>query len=172
MTRPAVVIVGPLGSGRTSVGAALADLLGVPLMETEDCVAADLAMPFDRAILSLDQPAVAAAVEAAAIRQLSDAGEPRVVTLLPSAAVDQILEELASIAVPVVALTAPIAELARRVGLNAPRSAGLGQPRAVFAQMVKRLEELYRPVVRAEFSTEGRAPHTVAIEIMDRFALQ
>lgn len=172
MTSPTIVLVGPLGSGRTSVGAALSERLGIDLVETEDLVSRELGLPFDEAVLSASPDELSRTIEREALRQLGRDGSDRVVTLLPSAATGSVIAATAEAGAPTVWLTASLAELARRSGLNAPRAAGLGQPRAMFAQMVRQLEESYAPLSPVEFSTEARSAQSVAIEIIGHFALQ
>lgn len=172
MTLPLAVLVGPLGSGRTLVGQALAQALEAELSETEALVEQHLGQPFAQAVIAGEPDTIARATTAAALEQLSPEGTRRIVTLLPSAASETVTAALENLPVPVVFLTAPIAELARRVGLDAPRAVSLGQPRGVFATMVKQLEQTYARLTPTVISTERRDPQAVAIEIVERFALQ
>lgn len=166
---PTLILVGPLGAGRTSVGREVARLANVSLTETEELVSARLGMEFDQAVLGADPEGLSAAIESAALEQLTTAG---VVSLLPGASTKAVHQALGNSQAPLVYLTASINELARRLGLNAPRGTNLGTPRTMFVQMVRELEVSYQVLAPEVINTEGRGAHTVAIEIAERFALQ
>ena len=179
---PRIVLLGPSGGGRTTVGRALAELVGADLVECEDLVAARAGSSFGDAVLRLSSADFVALVEEAALDLLapSDRLAPGVAgsiaTLLPSslesAAVRSALEDLSTAGTPVVYLSAPIGELARRTGLNAPRSPALGMPRATFTAFMKRHRELSAPCVTAEYDTSGASADQVAEQLAGQFALQ
>lgn len=169
---PLVVILGPTGSGRTTVGAELARLLDADFSETEDLVHLRTGDSVRDLALQEDSARFNAAVGAAALEQLSGGG---VVSLLPSAVslpeVSERLMDLRDRGVPLVSLTADLSTLARRAGLNAPRSTSLGQPRFWFSQLVAKLKEDCASVGAREFDTSRRDAAQTAAVITEVFAL-
>lgn len=162
---PEVILVGASGAGRTSVGQSLAKVLGRSFVETEDL----LETPLDD-LLYEDPIHAKAHIISVARRQLV---MPGIMSLLPSAAAEpSLLGAIASQSIVLVHLEAPIAELAKRSNLNAPRTAALGTPRALFAAQVRALTEAVKNAGAVSFSTENQKPEVVAAKIVSRFALQ
>ena len=173
MSVPKVVLVGPSGGGRSSVAAALADRLGLAVRETEDVLEESQGAAFAQLALALDGDDLKEAIGSAAARSLT---ESAVVTLVPSAleddAVFEQLRRLGEEGVPIAAITADLNVLVRRVGLNAPRSAALGQPRKWFREFVAAQRERYLELGAVEFDTGRMDADQVAERIAQRFALQ
>lgn len=169
---PIVVIVGPLGSGRTSVGKAIANVLGAELSETEDMLEEKWGVPFSRGITSIGWEEFTEDAREAALSQLLSSRPFRVVTLLPITlsfpAVKHNLADLGRVA----QLMVPVGELAKRVGLDKPRNVGLGQPRALFSQMVQELSDECAPLEPFVVDNAQQEAQMTAIEIVEHFALQ
>lgn len=170
---PVLILLGPSSSGRTSVGNALARLLEAPFVETEDVLQSALSTSFSRLALNTGADELSELVQAAAAEQLKLAA---IVSLLPSAlesdSVTATIAELSSRGIPLVAVSAETATLVRRSGLNAPRSAALGQPRKWFGDFVRSHRERYRDLGASEFDTTNADPQAVAEEIVAKFGLQ
>lgn len=171
--RPVVILVGATGSGRTLVGRALATQLNTTVVETEDVIEAQTGQTLAELALADEPERFREQVRSAATAALGSSG---VVTLLPSAVGDpkvaELMAEAGATGSVLVALTADLTTLARRTGLNAPRSAALGQPRRWFGDHVRVLVEQYSALGAVEISTVDRDPAEVATEICQRFALQ
>jgi shikimate kinase len=65
-----------------------------------------------------------------------------------------------------VELVADTGEIARREGLNAPRSVALGAPRAMLARMARELREVYREFADVSVDTGGVAPEEVRDRVL------
>ncbi len=173
MTDPRIVLVGPSSGGRTSVGSELAEAMGVTFVETEDVLEQIHGLPFARLALELDGEHLKEAIAEASLRVLD---EDAVVSLVPSALeipeVRERMTELRGSSVPLVAVTAELSVLARRVGLNVPRSAALGQPRKWFRDFVVAQREGYLDLGASEFDTGACLPGQVARQVIREFALQ
>lgn len=160
-----VVLVGASGSGRTSVGARVAADLGLPFVEVEDVVASRRGVPYGDLVLLSDEH-LGAEVEEVALSLLD--GRPGVVTLVPGALTDEVLarlDEVRADGARVVLLAVDVAEVSRREGLNAPRSVGLGAPRALLARFIADLEARLAPHVDVVVNTVGREVGAVADEV-------
>ncbi|MEP6696013.1 MAG: shikimate kinase [Pseudonocardiales bacterium] len=164
MTRPVVVLVGPPGAGKSSVGRLLADRLGVALRDTDADVAA---------AAGKDIPAI-----------FYDDGEPRF-RELESAAVATALSEHAGVLAlgggavlaeatrealrghTVVFLDVGMAATARRVGLARDRPVLTLNPRAMLHALLAERRPLYEQVATRTVGTDDRTPSQVADAVLE-----
>ncbi|WP_323181784.1 shikimate kinase [Streptomyces sp. NBC_01408] len=170
MTRgPLVVLVGPMGSGKSTVGSLLAERLGVPYRDTDaDIVAAqgreisdifvDEGEPYFR---ELERQAVAAAV----------AGHTGVLALGGGAVLDEGTRALLT-GLPVVYLSMDVEEAVRRVGLGAARPLLAVNPRRQWRELMDARRPLYTEVARVVVATDDRTPEEVAQAILDALELK
>ncbi len=166
---PLVVLVGPMGSGKSTVGALLADRLGVPYRDTDaDIVAAqgreisdlfvDEGEPYFRA---LERRAVAAAV----------AEHTGVLALGGGAVLDGGTRELLA-GLPVAYLSMDVEEAVRRVGLGAARPLLAVNPRRQWRELMDARRPLYTEVARVVVATDDRTPEEVAQAVLDALELK
>ncbi|MEU9083213.1 shikimate kinase [Streptomyces sp. NPDC048357] len=166
---PLVVLVGPMGSGKSTVGALLAERLGVPYRDTDaDIVAAegreisdlfvDEGEPYFR---ELERQAVAAAV----------AGHTGVLALGGGAVLDAGTRELLT-GLPVAYLSMDVEEAVRRVGLGAARPLLAVNPRRQWRELMDARRPLYTEVARVVVTTDDRTPEEVAQAVLDALELK
>ncbi|MGA4843139.1 shikimate kinase [Streptomyces sp. G45] len=166
---PKVVLVGPMGSGKTTVGALLAERLGVAYRDTDaDIVAAqgrEIADIFvedgEDHFRDLERAAVRAAV----------AGHDGVLALGGGAILDAgtraLLRDL-----PVAYLSMGVEEAVRRVGLGAARPLLAVNPRKQWRELMDARRHLYEEVASAVVATDGRTPEEVAQAVLDALELK
>ncbi|MFD3472396.1 shikimate kinase [Streptomyces sp. NPDC058682] len=166
---PLVVLVGPMGSGKSTVGALLAERLGVPYRDTDaDIVAAqgreisdifvDEGEPYFR---ELERQAVAAAV----------AGHTGVLALGGGAVLDEGTRGLLT-GLPVAYLSMDVEEAVRRVGLGAARPLLAVNPRRQWRELMDARRPLYTEVARVVVATDDRTPEEVAQAVLDALELK
>ncbi|MFD7788153.1 shikimate kinase [Streptomyces nojiriensis] len=166
---PLVVLVGPMGSGKSTVGALLAERLGVPYRDTDaDIVAAqgreisdifvDEGEPYFR---ELERQAVAAAV----------AAHTGVLALGGGAVLDEGTRELLA-GLPVAYLSMDVEEAVRRVGLGAARPLLAVNPRRQWRELMDARRPLYTEVARVVVATDDRTPEEVAQAVLDALELK
>ncbi|MFD7630638.1 shikimate kinase [Streptomyces sp. NPDC059851] len=166
---PLVVLVGPMGSGKSTVGELLARRLGVPYRDTDaDIVAAqgrpisdifvDEGEPYFR---ELERQAVAAAV----------AEHSGVLALGGGAVLDAGTRELLA-GLPVAYLSMDVEEAVRRVGLGAARPLLAVNPRRQWRELMEARRPLYTEVARVEVPTDDRTPDEVAQAVLDALELK
>ncbi|MFI6147868.1 shikimate kinase [Streptomyces sp. NPDC051109] len=166
---PLVVLVGPMGSGKSTVGALLAERLGVPYRDTDaDIVAAqgraisdlfvDEGEPYFR---ELERRAVAAAV----------AEHTGVLALGGGAVLDAGTRELLA-GLPVAYLSMDVEEAVRRVGLGAARPLLAVNPRRQWRELMEARRPLYTEVARVVVATDDRTPEEVAQAVLDALELK
>lgn len=160
---PRVVLVGPPGAGKTTVGQLVADRLGVALRDTDVDVEAAAGKSIsdifiddgESAFRSLEHVAVASAL----------ANHEGVLALGGGAvSSDQTRKLLADH--QIVFLDVGLADAVARVGLNRHRPLLLDSPRAALKRLMDERRPLYVEVASAVVDTTGRSAEDVADEVM------
>ncbi|MFG2592810.1 3-dehydroquinate synthase [Streptomyces sp. NPDC048438] len=168
MSGPLIVLVGPMGVGKSTVGALLADRLGSTYRDTDaDVVAtAGKAIPeifFDEGeerFRALEQQAVRDAIER----------HTGVLALGGGAVLDAETRALLA-GRRVVYLSMDVDEAVRRVGLNTARPLLAVNPRRQWRELMDARRPLYEEVAAVTVATDERAPEEVAQAILDALEL-
>jgi shikimate kinase len=157
---PVAVLVGPPGAGKSTVGALLAERLGVPFVDSDTLVEQRAGRAISDIFLSDGEPAFRAMERDAVAEALG--GHDGVLALgggaVMTEGVRDVLEGHA-----VVFLAVGLAAGVRRVGLSTARPLLAGvNPRATFSALLQERLPVYRAVARHEFATDSLAPEAVA----------
>ncbi|MEV7463078.1 3-dehydroquinate synthase [Streptomyces rubiginosohelvolus] len=168
MSGPLVVLVGPMGVGKSTVGELLAARLGTTYRDTDADVVAEAGKPIaeifydegEEHFRALERRAVAAAV----------AGHPGVLSLGGGAVLDGATRELLA-GRPVVYLSMDVDEAVRRVGLGAARPLLAVNPRRQWRELMDARRHLYEEVARTVVATDENTPEEVAQAILDALEL-
>jgi shikimate kinase len=157
---PAVVLVGPPGAGKTTVGRLLAARWGVAFADTDDLVEARAGRAIADIFTGDGEPAFRALEREAVAEAL--AAHTGVLALGGGAVqAEQTREALAGH--PVVLLTVGLAAGVRRTGLSTARPLLAGvNPRATFAALLAERLPVYRAVAVHEIATDDRTADEVA----------
>ncbi|MDU7382882.1 MAG: shikimate kinase [Schaalia turicensis] len=166
---PGLVLVGVSGAGKTAVGRAIASLSGMRLVETDDLVERQSGKSVAQLIIA-GTGDVEQVRQECALRALGSAGA--IVTVgasqIENEAVARRLQRLNDQGVTIVELYADVSEVARREGLNKPRSVGLGAPRAMLRLMIANLHEKYSEVANVLVDTRGKTVDEVSRTIIEQ----
>ncbi|MFJ3970119.1 3-dehydroquinate synthase [Streptomyces parvus] len=168
MSGPLVVLVGPMGVGKSTVGELLAARLGTTYRDTDADIVAEAGKPIaeifydegEEHFRALERRAVAAAV----------AGHPGVLSLGGGAVLDGATRELLA-GRPVVYLSMDVDEAVRRVGLGAARPLLVVNPRRQWRELMDARRHLYEEVARTVVATDENTPEEVAQAIIDALEL-
>ncbi|MFI8196550.1 3-dehydroquinate synthase [Streptomyces sp. NPDC085942] len=168
MSGPLVVLVGPMGVGKSTVGELLAARLGATYRDTDADVVAEAGKPIaeifydegEEHFRALERRAVAAAV----------AGHTGVLSLGGGAVLDGATRELLA-GRPVVYLSMDVDEAVRRVGLNTARPLLAVNPRRQWRELMDARRHLYEEVARTVVATDEHTPEEVAQAIIDALEL-
>ncbi|MFH8883238.1 3-dehydroquinate synthase [Streptomyces californicus] len=168
MSGPLVVLVGPMGVGKSTVGELLAARLGTTYRDTDADIVAEAGKPIaeifydegEEHFRALERRAVAAAV----------AGHPGVLSLGGGAVLDGATRELLA-GRPVVYLSMDVDQAVRRVGLNTARPLLAVNPRRQWRELMDARRHLYEEVARTVVATDEHTPEEVAQAIIDALEL-
>jgi shikimate kinase len=166
---PAVVLVGPMGVGKSTVGQVLAERLATTFRDTDTDIVAAAGKPISDIFVDegeshfreLERRAVATAL-----------AEHRGVLALGGGAVLSGDTRALLAGLPVVFLDMGVAEAVRRVGLDAPRPLLVVNPRQRWRELMAERRPLYTEVARAVVATDGRTPQDVAEAALDALELK
>ena len=167
MTGPALVLVGPPGSGKTTVGTAVAELIGLPFRDTDTDVEAATGATIADLFVAHGEPHFRALEEAAVARALAE--HDGVLALgggaVTSAATRELLVAYGRAGGTVVWLDVDVASAAKRVGLSRDRPLLAVNPRAMLRQMLEERAPLYAEVSTSTVATAGRDREDVIADV-------
>jgi shikimate kinase len=159
---PVAVVVGPPGAGKTTVGKAVAALLGVGFADTDAVVEAKAGKPIPEIFFDDGEPAFRE-LEAAAIGETL-ASFDGVLALGGGAILNEHTRGLLA-GHTVVFLSVELSDAVKRVGLGAGRPLLSVNPRATLKFLMEQRRPLYASVATHTIATDGRAPDELAAEV-------
>lgn len=162
MTPPLLVLIGPPGAGKTTVGRLVAQQLEVPFVDTDELIEADQGMSISDFFVEhgeahfrqLEAAAVARAVESGGVVAVGG-GAPM------TEATAQLLEAL-----PVVFLSVAIADAAGRVGFSGARPLLAVNPRATWTRLMGERRPTYERLASWVVATDRLPAEDVAAEVI------
>lgn len=163
-----VVLVGPPSSGKTTVGTALAQRLGVVFRDTDHDVEAEAGTTIADLFVTQGEPHFRALEERAVARALAE--HTGVLALgggaVLSAHTRALLVDLVAEGVTVVWLDVDLPSAAQRVGLSRDRPILGINPRQMLRQMLETRAPLYTEVSTLHVRTGGRTVEDVVADVL------
>ena len=167
-TAPLLVLVGPPASGKTTVGRAVAQTLGVGFRDTDADVEAEAGCSVADLFVTEGEPHFRALEEAAVARALAQ--HDGVLALgggaVTRTAIRELLVAYGRAGGTVVWLDVDLASAAKRVGLSRDRPILGVNPRAMLRHMLETRAPLYGEVASRTVATGGREPADVVAEVL------
>ncbi|WP_026341279.1 shikimate kinase [Actinomadura atramentaria] len=161
-TRPRAVLIGPPGSGKSTVGAALAARLGVAFRDTDADAEAAAGKPIGEIFVDDGEEAFRALERAAVAAALS--GHDGVLALGGGAVLAAETQELLA-GHTVVYLSVELGEAVKRVGLDGARPLLVLNPRSRLRKLLEERLPVYERLGTLRVATDGREPADIAAEI-------
>src|SRR5512139_1543330 len=163
VAHPRAVLIGPPGSGKTTIGRRLASLLGAEFRDTDTDVEAVAGKPVSEIFIDDGEPRFRE-LERAAVR--AALGEHDGVLALGGGAVmDERTQELLA-GHTVVYLQVGLSDAVQRVGLGTARPLLVLNPRSRLRALMEERRPVYERLSTIAVDTDGREPDDIADEIM------
>ncbi|MFF0201507.1 shikimate kinase [Streptomyces sp. NPDC005017] len=169
MSGPLVVLVGPMGVGKSTVGQLLAERLGVAYRDTDADIVAAEGREISDIFVEEGEPAFRALEKQAVADALAEHGG--VLALGGGAVLDADTRALLA-GRPVVYLSMDVEEAVRRTGLNVARPLLTVNPRKQWRELMEARRHLYEEVATAVVATDGRTPEEVTRAALDALELK
>lgn len=159
---PLAVVVGAPGAGKTTVGQAVAELLGVSFADADALIEATAGKPVPEIFFDDGEP-VFRQLETAAIGSALETFEG--ILALGGGAVLDVHTRAALAGHTVVYLSVELPDAVKRVGLGAGRPLLSVNPRATLRFLLEQRRPLYLEVATHTVATDGRTPEEIAAEV-------
>lgn len=156
-----LVLIGPPGAGKTTVGELVAHRLQVPFVDTDRLVEQDTGLSISDIFLEQGEPAFRVLEADAVARGIHGEG---VLALGGGAAMHPGIAVLLR-DVPVVFLDVTIKDAAGRVGFDGSRPLLAVNPRAAWTRMMTVRRPTYEALATWRVDTGGRDPQSIADEV-------
>ena len=159
---PKVVLIGPMGAGKSTVAALLADAWGVPVRDTDDDIEATEGRSISDIFVDSGEGHFRV-LEAAAVAK-AVAEHDGVLALGGGAVLDPATRELLADE-QVVFLRVGLSDAVKRVGLGVGRPLLLGNIRSRVKALLDERTPIYEALATHVVDTDGRTPEEVSTEI-------
>jgi shikimate kinase len=162
---PLLVLVGPPGSGKSTLVRLVASRLSTSWRDTDDDIEAGAGATIGDIFIDQGEAhfrALEAAAVAAALQE-----HDGVLAVGGGAILDERTRALLE-AEQVVFLDVDITDAAKRIGFNRDRPLLLGNPRAQWIRLMAARRPLYEQVAAYTVATDGKSPDEVADEVVAR----
>jgi len=160
--RPAAVLIGPPGAGKSTVGALLAEMLGVSFTDTDAEVEAVAGKPVGDIFVEDGERAFRELERAAVARALDDGAG---VVAVGGGAVLEAATQRRLAGRTVIYLETGFAAAAKRVGLGQARPLLIGNPRATLKILLDQRLPVYQRLATITVPTDDREPRDIAAEL-------
>ena len=160
---PRVILIGPPGSGKSTVGQALAAAMRVPFADTDEAIEAEAGIPIGDIFVQHGEPHFRKLERAAVQRALLT--HPGVLALGGGAITDaETRSDLSEHRV--VFLDVSLAEAAHRVGLDTSRPLLLGNVRGQLKALMDARRPLYEQIAAYTVDSSTGTPEEIAARIV------
>ncbi len=166
---PPIILIGPPGAGKTSVGKALARKLSLNFLDSDKVVEEKSGKSIPEIFITDGEPAFRQMEKAVVIDLIEN--QDGVIALGGGSVMDlEVSKRLLPMA-NVVFLDVSISNAAPRVGFNRDRPLLLGNPRQQWIALMEKRRSTYEALAKTRVSTDNKKPVEVVEEIVKELAL-
>ncbi|MFJ9201848.1 shikimate kinase [Streptomyces flaveolus] len=169
MNTPLIVLVGPMGVGKSTVGQLLAGRLGTAYRDTDEDIVSAQGRTIAEIFVDEGEPAFRALEKQAVRTALAE--HDGVLALGGGAILDEDTRGLLA-GRRVVYLSMDVEEAVKRTGLNAARPLLAVNPRKQWRELMEARRHLYEEVATVVVATDGRTPEEVTQAALDALELK
>ena len=169
MSAVQIVLVGPMGVGKSTVGRLLAERLDCSYRDTDDDIVAEQGRTIAEIFVDEGEPVFRALEKQAVQRALAE--HDGVLALGGGSILDEDTRGLLA-GHRVVYLSMDVEEAVQRTGLNAARPLLAVNPRRQWRELMEARRHLYTEVALAVVPTDGRTPDEVTQAVLDALELK
>ena len=164
-----IILIGPPGAGKTSVGKALAKKLSLNFLDSDKVVEEKSGKSIPEIFITDGEPAFREMERAAVIDLIEN--QDGVIALGGGSVMDlEVSKRLLPMA-NIVFLDVSISNAAPRVGFNRDRPLLLGNPRQQWIALMEKRRSTYEALAKTRVSTDNKNPVEVVEEIVKELAL-
>ena len=160
-----IVLIGPPGSGKSSVAKSLAKKTGKRYVDTDKVIEEMEGKPITEIFLE-DGEEHFRTVESEVVLQTLQ-GEDEIVALGGGSILSEVVREELKKFSPIIYLEVSISNAAPRVGFNRERPLLLGNPRAQWLALMEIRRPIYESLATFKVSTDNKKPDQVTSDILE-----
>ena len=163
---PRIVLMGPPGSGKSSVARALSKRTGKSFLDTDGLVEAKAGKKVSEIFIEEGEIEFRRMENAEVLAALE--GDEEIIALGGGSVLDSDVQVKMASLPCVVFLDVSISNAAPRVGFNRERPLLVGNPRAQWLSLMEARRPIYERLATLTVSTDNKKPDEVAQEILER----
>ncbi len=163
---PQVILIGPPGAGKTSVGKALGKRLSTNFADTDSLIEKQSGLSVSEIFLDKGEPFFRELEREIVLRELADFDG--VLALGGGAVMNVDVENaLRQSPDPICFLDVSLSSAAPRIGFNRDRPLLVGNPRAKWQELMNTRRPIYEALATLTVSTDSGTPSQIAQEVAD-----
>jgi shikimate kinase len=161
-----IVLIGPPGAGKSTIGKQLARSLNSSFTDTDDLIESQTGSTISQIFIDQGEPWFRKLEEEVVLKAITDIDG--VLSLGGGAPLSQSAQEkIRTISSPVIFLDVSLATAAPRVGFNRDRPLLLSNPRAAWQELMDKRRPIYESLATQIVSVDGLSPKEVVAKIVE-----